>query len=85
MAMEMRNSEVYETSDIALAAFLYCSATHLSEINRTNPQRCVFVFTSPKLELISKWQEGRAIVNALAYFNAYQTLKAKLFRDGGLW
>jgi len=71
---------MYETSDIALASFLYCSGTQLSRINRQNPQRCIFVFASPKPELISKWQEGKANVNALALLNAYQELKARLFR-----
>ena len=73
-------SEIYKTSDIALAAFLYCSGTHLSEIDRQNPQRCIFIFDSPKPELISRWQEGKANVNALAFHNAYQELKARLFR-----
>ena len=77
MAME---TETYETSDIALASYLYCSGAHLSGIDRQNPQRCVFVFDSPKPELISKWRGGKAVVNALAFYNAYQALKAKLFR-----
>lgn len=70
----------YETSDIALAAFLYCSGVHLSGIDRTNPRRCLFIFDSPKTELISLWREGQANVNALAFHNAYQELKARLFR-----
>ena len=73
-------TQTYSTSDIALASYLYCSATHLSGIDRTNPRRCVFIFDSPKPELISKWQEGKANVNALAYHNAYQELKARLCR-----
>jgi len=76
----MRN-ERYETSDIALASYLVCSGAHLSGINRQNPRRCIFVFDSPKPELISKWQEGKASVNALAFHNAYQDLKAKIYRD----
>jgi hypothetical protein len=77
MTIEMAK---YETSDIALASYLYCSGTKLSEIDRQNPRRCVFIFNSPKSDLISKWQEGKASVNALAFYNAYQALKAKLFR-----
>ena len=77
MAME---TELYETSDIALASYLYCSGTNLADIDRQNPNRCLFIFHSPKPELISRWQEGKATVNALAYHNAYQALKAKLFR-----
>jgi len=74
-------SEKYETSDIALASYLYCSGARLSRINRQNPRRCIFIFQFPKPELISKWQEGKATVNALAFYNAYQALKARLFRD----
>ena len=77
--MEM-GTKIFETSDIALAAFLYCLGVHLSGIDRTNPRRCVFIFNSPKPELISRWQEGKASVNALAYHNSYQSLKAKMFR-----
>ncbi len=79
MAMAME-TETYETSDIALASYLYCSGAHLSGINRQNPRRCIFIFDSPKPELISKWQEGKTTVNALAFYNAYQALKARLFR-----
>ena len=79
MEMEMKE-DLYETPDIALASYLYCSGTNLAEIDRQNPRRCLFIFHSPKPELISKWQEGKANVNALAYYNAYQGLKAKLFR-----
>lgn len=80
----MRNMAIkmdrYETSDTALASYLYSSGTKLVAIDRTNPHRCTFVFDAPKPDLISRWQEGNAIVNALAFYNAYQSLKAKLFR-----
>jgi hypothetical protein len=81
--MEMQkeqNNPTYETSDLALASYLYCSGAQLSQIDRTNPRRCIFIFDFPKSELISKWQEGKANVNALAFHNAYQELKARLFR-----
>lgn len=71
----------YTTSDMALAAYLYSCGVNLAGIDRGNPRKCVFVFDSPQQELIVKWQEGRAVVNALAYYNAYQALKRKLFRD----
>jgi len=81
MKMEkVMKSEKYETSDISLASYLYCSGAHLSRIDRQNPRRCIFIFDSPKPELVSKWQEGKANVNALAFHNAYQELKARLFR-----
>lgn len=74
------NNGTYETHDIALASYLYCSGAHLSGIDCQNPRRCIFIFDSPKPELISEWQEGKATVNALAFHNAYQTLKTRLFR-----
>ena len=82
MAMETQTPQTYETSDIALAAYLFSSGTNLFDINRTNPRRVVFIFDSPKPEILSKWQEGKATVNALAFHNAYQELKARLFRGG---
>ena len=69
-----------QTSDIALASYLYCCGTPILDINRQNPRRCIFIFASPASDIISKWQEGNATVNALAFYNAYQSLKAKLFR-----
>ena len=77
MAME---TDTYETTDIAQAAFLFASGTNLLSIDRQNPRRCIFIFDSPKPELISKWQEGKASINASAFYNAYQALKAKIFR-----
>jgi hypothetical protein len=73
-------TESYETSDIALASYLYCSGTHLLRIERHNPHRCVFVFSSATPQLLTNWQQAKATVNALAFYNAYQALKAKLFR-----
>ena len=77
--METRMDK-YETTDIAQASLLFASGTNLLSIDRQNPRRCIFIFVSPKPELISKWQEGKANVNALAFHNAYQELKARLFR-----
>ena len=73
-------TDTYETADIAEAAFLFASGTNLLSIDRRNPWRCIFVFQSPEPALISKWQEGKANVNALAFHNAYQALKRKVFR-----
>lgn len=77
--MEMK-TEIFSTTDIALAAFLYCSGAQLSGIDRQNPRRCIFMFDSPDSKLISEWQEGKASVNPLAFHNAYQHLKAEIFR-----
>ena len=71
---------LYETSDIALAAFLYCSGVKLIGIDRQDPRRCNFCFDVPDAELIKLWQEGKATVNPLGYHHAYQELKFRVFR-----
>lgn len=73
--------EKYQTSDIALASYLFCSGATFKAIDRQNPHRCIFQFDIPNLELLTNWQGGDARVNALAYFNAYQFLKGKVFHD----
>jgi len=70
----------YETSDIALASYLFCSGIHLLSIDRSNERRATFIFEAPHTELILRWQAGTAVVNALAFYNAYQALKFKVFR-----
>ena len=75
-----KNNQRYETSDMALGAYLYCCGTQVIAIDRHNPRRCIFVFQAPDPLLISEWQAGRANVNALAYYNALQSLKGKIFR-----
>lgn len=78
--MENTINQTYETSDLAQATYLYCSGVDLISINRNNPRRCIFVFKSPDPELISKWNAGLAEVNAMAFSNAYQSLKLKMFK-----
>ncbi|MFC1874097.1 DUF5659 domain-containing protein [Chloroflexota bacterium] len=74
-------TEIYETSDIALASYLLASGIPLLSLNRNNPRRAIFVFESPPPELVSTWQQGTATVNALAYYNSYQSLKSMVFRS----
>ena len=71
MAMETKTYETSRHSSSKLSLLLWCSPL---KIDRQNPRRCIFIFDSPKPELISKWQEGKANVNALAFHNAYQEL-----------
>lgn len=75
------DTESYDTSDIALASFLLCSGGRLVETKRDHPRRCVFSFTLPNDDLLVKWQGGKATVNALAFYNAYQRLKGEVFRE----
>ena len=57
---------------------LFIVRKHPSQVNA---RRCKFIFESPKPELFSKWQEGKANVNALAFYNAYRELQARVYRD----
>jgi len=77
MAME---TEMYETSDIALGSYLLASGCQVISLKRENPRRVTFIFESAPPELISAWQQGTASINALAFYNAYQSLKSKVFR-----
>ena len=70
----------YETSDIALASYLFASSVRMVEVDRKNPRRVQFIFESPKPDLLEKWQAGKALVNALAFHNAYQELKQRIFK-----
>lgn len=70
----------FKTSDLALAGYLYACGTQLISIDRKNIKRCLFVFKSPDPKLVSEWQEGKANTNALAYYNALQSLKTKIFQ-----
>jgi hypothetical protein len=79
--MVTNTSTNYETSDIALAAYLFASSIHLKDVNRRNPRRVLFIFEPTRTELLEKWQAGKAMVNALAFHNAYQELKQKIFKD----
>lgn len=79
MAMEKNTSQTYETSDIALASYLFSSGTNLLDIDRTNPHRAIFIFDYLKPALLFQWQEGKSQVNALAIYSVFQTLKARLF------
>jgi len=79
MDIEMEK-ELFTTCDLTLASYLYCLGTTLTSIEHENPRRCVFVFQSPRPELIAKFREGRANANVLALFTAYQELKGKMFR-----
>lgn len=74
-------SKQFKTSDLPLASYLYASGIELISVDRTNPRRCVFVFNQPDPELLTKWKEGSAPVNALAFYNATNTLKRLIFTN----
>jgi hypothetical protein len=72
--------DIYLTSDFPLAVYLYTSGIKLRGTNRTNVRRAVFIFNKPPEDVLADWVSGRAVVNALAFYNSYQTLKGELWR-----
>jgi len=76
----------FQTSDMALAAFLYYHGANLVMVDRRNPRDCAFIFeTSPEQRnLISQWRDGSAQVNVLGFMNSYRLMKARVFRNGDM-
>ena len=73
--------ESFQTSDIALASYLYASGIPVVSINRSNPRHCIFILKNPQAELFTQWQQGTAKVNPLAFYNAFQFLKRMVHRE----
>lgn len=73
--------ESFQTSDIALASFLYALGADLTGVERSDPHRVVFLFdlAQKEVEAVRRWREGKATTNALAFYNSYQTLKRRLY------
>jgi len=76
--------EPFQTSDIALASYLYALGAELAGLDRSDRRRIVFLFElAPKEgEAVKRWQEGKAMVNAVTFHNSFRTLKRRLYRDG---
>ncbi len=76
------NSEngIFKTSDLGLAVFLSSLGAELTDIDRTDLRRAVFTFYlgPAQKDGIAKWQDGSALVNALAFWASYQRLKLEL-------
>lgn len=79
----MEHHSHYQTSDLALAAFLVASGITLVEIDWQNPYRAIFCFGDPQRaeELAARFLTGEALVSALPYANALSDLKGRLFRE----
>ena len=72
------NDGHYETSDTALAAYLYSLGTKLLHIDYSLSHRVVFVFLEPADDTLSAYLTGQATGNIQAFYRAYRTLISKL-------
>ena len=81
----MNNADgAIETTDLGEATFLFSIGAQLESIDRGTPRRAVFTFAlgPAQKDGISKWKDGSAMVNALAFWTSYQRLKIELYNTG---
>ncbi len=76
-------NDVYETSDLGLAAALLTYNAVLAKVDKENPKRAVFVFLhSIELpSLVELFWAGELEVNALRYFENTKRLKSRIYGD----
>ena len=72
------NDGHYETSDTALAAYLYSLGIKLLRIDYSLSRRAVFIFLEPNDNVIEDYTTGQATGNIQAFYRAYRTLISKL-------
>ena len=72
------NDGHYETSDTALAAYLYSLGIKLIRIDYSLSRRAVFVFIEPNDDVLADYLTGQATGNIQAFYRAYRTLITKL-------
>ena len=74
----------YETSDLGLAAVLYCSGIEFHGLKLVSGSwQKLMVFTRPPVDILAGWQSGSIEVNALAFWRASRTLKRCLMQAKG--
>ncbi len=81
--MSVVNNE-FPTTDLTLASYLYASGVILIRVDYLNPQdsnQATFIFEQPKKELLSDFQSGKAKVGVLAYDDAQNELKSRLYKS----
>ena len=73
---------LFTSPDLYLAAYVATLGHRLRAVDRSDPQRCLFIFEDrPDSEDLAAYVEGRATVNVLAYAQAVRYLKSRIFRD----
>lgn len=70
----------FATADLYLAAFLIVKGARLERIDRSNPRRVRFVFSSVDPALVAAYWRGEARVGALQFAEAIRRAKTLIFR-----
>ena len=76
-----KDHRYYRTSNLYLAAFLFAHNLPISNIDKANPEKCVFIFrdTPEREDLEWRFLFGKeALVDARLYAQAIRELKIKL-------
>jgi len=75
--------DVYETSDLGLAAALLTFGIVLFRVDKENPRRAVFVFVASieTPSVVEEYRSGVLMVNALRYFENTKRLKSRIYGD----
>lgn len=78
----MQSTDIYRTSDTALAAYLISEGLEFPLIEYENGNRAYFVFPlDDETEIkISDYDTARALGNIVLFFNAYQGLLRRIKR-----
>jgi hypothetical protein len=75
--------ELYETSNIALAAALQCYGVYLDSV-RCNDRRGIFVFKDVRTEYLERFDEGKLLVDPTMfqmYVRRLTTIAKKVAAD----
>jgi len=74
------SSDIYRTSDTALAAFLITAGFDSPDIEYANGNRAYFLFEASDnlLNSISTYDTARATGNIVLFFNVYQSLLRRI-------
>lgn len=83
-----QNKQYFRTNSFYTAAFLYAKGLELVSIDRTNPQRCQFVFIDipHRANIVEAYDFGKensreVLMDARKFVIAIKTLKDKLYAN----
>ena len=72
----------FSTSELSLSAALICLNFSLDSLDKTNPQRTVFIFkrSSKGLdETVSNFWQRKLLIEPIAFFEAQRYLKSRIY------
>jgi hypothetical protein len=80
--MNTKLPQLYESSDLALVAYLSLSFP-IESINKSNPRKAVFNFvqTTELDKQANAFWRGETRVEPRAYFDALRRIKSRLYED----